>query len=228
MTPLLDVLWGFGLNIVLAYLIPTAIVGSILKIQRKRRAYAAGTEGDAELARDCNRGLVGINALFLLWSWLSFLPQPVATDFILRATAAAFFVWFYWDRPRKVIAAPETILASLTWLAQTFDLILQLVPPYLKLRRALASKIPDELRHYSFSGREISRLSVEQMLLSQTHFTCHSCGLKKENTHLGEILLDENNERLYFCDEMPCRLEARNLYAKKFVSWRKKRGERPS
>lgn len=228
MTEFLDILWGFALNVILAYLIPTGIVGCILKSQKRRRVYR-GPKGGKELTRDCNVLLLGINGLFLAWSLVSYWPQLITKELIFRSLAASFFIYFFHNHPEKAIGVPDTIIASLTWMGQVIDGFLGYNSAYRNFRRnfrrSLINRSSKELRLHSFSGAEIGKLSGRQTLLTKTTFTCHSCGLEKDNIHLGDVLLDENNETIHFCDEAACRLEARNVYAKRYVSWMKRIGD---
>jgi hypothetical protein len=225
MTDLLSVLVDFTLNVVLVSLIPTGAVGCFLKSQKRRRTYPRGPEGDKELTRDCNVGLLGINGLFLLWLFVSSWPQLITNELVFRTAAVLFFSYFFYNRPKAVIGVPDTIIASVTWVGQVVDSYLRYIPAYSNFRRSLMNRSWRELRLHSFSGAEIGKLSGRQMLLTKTTFTCHSCGLEKDNIHLGDVLLDENNEMIHFCDEAACRLEARNVYAKRYVSWIKRIGD---
>jgi len=217
------ILLDFGLNGVLAYLIPTALTGLILKIQKRRRVYAKALDPGKELVRDSNLGLAGLNCLFLLWSILNW---PGLQIVAFRAAVVIFSICFYFNRPLSVIAVPDALVAMAQWIASMGDSVLQLFPRYQHLKaRYLAINSAKDTRHHAFAGTEIDKLAdQQQLLLSETHFICHSCGLEKENTHLGDVLLGENRERLFFCDETPCRMEAINLHTKVFVAWRRKTG----
>ena len=219
----LDVLIGFGLNTVLASLVPTAIAGIVIKIQRSRRAYPRGTEGEKELARDCNVWLVGLNLLFLVWSYIS----GTAVDaFSVRVLAVALFVYVFYDRPKRLIALPESVLAVLKWIGETGDQWLERIPGYQGLKQLLLTpRWAKGASNYWFSGKEIPTMKKgQQLLLAQTQFTCHSCGSTRDYTHLGDAMQDGRGQVLYFCDKKQCRIEARNLYSKELMSWRRKSG----
>jgi len=220
----LDALTGFGLNTVLVALIPTAIAGIVVKIQKGRRAYPKGVEGEKELIRDSNGWLVVLNILFLFWSLGSW---PGSFPFVCRVGFAGFLVYIYYNRPLRLIAAPEIVIASLRWVNEIVDEALQRIPGYSGLK--LRSQSPSgamEADHLRFSGKEIAALKKEQqLLLTQTQFMCHSCGATKDFAHLGDVLRDGRNRLFYFCDRKPCRMEARDLHSKELISWRRKAGD---
>jgi hypothetical protein len=220
----LDALIGYGLNTVLVTLIPTAIAGTVVKIQKGRRAYPKGTEGEKELTRDSNAWLLVLNALFLLWSLGSW-PGPL--EFACRVGFVGFLVYIYYNRPLRLIAVPEVAIASLRWVNEIVDEGLQRIPGYSGLRqRSQSTRGAMEAGHLRFSGKEIPALKKEQqLLLTQTQFICHSCGATREFTDLGDVLRDGRNRLFYFCDRKPCRMEARDLHSKELISWRRKTGD---
>jgi hypothetical protein len=220
LSEILSVLTDYGLNVVIAYLVPTAVAGLILKGQKRRRVYARAAP--KELVRDSNLSLAGLNSLFLLWSILNW---PGLSIIVLRIATVVFSLGFYFNRPLSVIALPDNLIAIAQWAWSMGDRVLQMLPMYRSLKvRFLATSSTTDTRHHAFSGREINKLADKgQLLLSQTHFICHSCGLEKDNSRLGDILRDENGERLPFCDETSCRMEARNLHTKMFIAWKRKR-----
>jgi len=223
LTEILNVIWDFALNVLLAYLVPTALLGIILKVQKRRRVYPTGAEGEKQLMSFCNRGLIGFNALFLVWSWTYHWPSiNVDGGLITRSFAAPIFVLIYRNRPLSVIAVPEGIIAAVTWVSTVVDHLLEASSKYVKFKQNLATRLMGEPRLHYFSGGEISRLSsAVQLPLTQTLFTCYSCGQKKEFNQLGEIL-EVDGEKLYFCYSTPCMVEASNLYAKRLSDWRQK------
>ena len=219
MDEILRIILDFGVNVVLAYLIPSAILGLILKAQKKRRVYPHGPEGEQQLKRDANVGLVGINGIFMLWSFVNW---PGSSTYLLRGAVVVFSLAFYFNHPLSIIAVPDSTTAILRWLSGMVGTLLESIPWYRDLKmRVFAGKMATQTTHHAFSGPEIESV-WQQLLLSQTRFTCHMCGLEKDNGHLGDVLLDENKQALYFCDETSCRIEARNLLAKMSTAWKRK------
>ncbi len=222
MSEFFSVLWDFVLNLAIAYLIPTALTGTLVKVQKRRHVYPRGRIGQNELKRDCNLGLLGFNGLFLLWSLGNW---PGVVIFALRLATVSFFVYFYHNRPLAVIAVPDTVITALEWMAVTMDGGLALIPKYNELKaHILAGRAAREIWHRGFSGGEISTVVGQQLLLSQTQFKCHSCGLEKDNSHLGDILQDENKQLLFFCDDTRCRIESRDMYSKTELRWKRRVG----
>lgn len=222
MAEILNVIWDFALNVLLAYLIPTALLGIILKVQKRRRVYPTGAEGEKQLMSFCNRGLVGFNALFLVWSWTYRWPSIVIDGgLITRSFAAPIFVLLYRNRPLSVIAVPDGIITFVAWAGMVSDRLLEASSIYVKFKRNLATRVMGEPRLHYFSGGEIKRLSSVQLPLTQTLFTCYSCGQEKGLDQLRDIL-GVDGEKLYFCYSASCRLEAGNLYAKRLSDWRQK------
>jgi hypothetical protein len=211
---LLDLLVNFVLNIIVYGLVPTGVTGIFLKVQRKHHVYSRSPEGERELVRNSNVGLVGFQALFLLYS-LEYWPGPAV--FILRAATSIVIVILFYNQPRAVITVPEMIMALLLWVKELLENLLCFIPGYSSITRwILAVRASREVRYHRFSGPEISSLlTAQQLTLTQTSYVCKSCGTEKDYSQLGDIVLTENREILYFCDRIACRVQARDLYAKK-------------
>lgn len=209
-----DLLVNFVLNIVVYGLVPAGITGIFLKVQRKHHVYSRSPEGERQLVRNSNVGLVGFQALFLLYS-LEYWPG--LNVFILRAATSIVIVTLFYNQPRAVITVPDTILALFLWIKELVENLLCFIPGYSSITRwVLAVRAPREVRYHGFSGPEISSLvTTQQLTLTQTSYICKSCGTERDYSHLGDIVLTENKEVLYFCDRIACRIQAQDLYAKK-------------
>lgn len=220
MNDFVGTIFGFVLNILLASLLPAALAGIILKVQRRRRSYARGKEGDEQFVRDSHLLVVFFNSLYIVWVLQEWLADKATSS--LRIATTIFYTYYFYARPLYVTNIPDYILGGLTWIGEVADARLEKSSTYRNWKSSiLASKLSRQERMLGFSGPEIPGLKQEeQLLLTQTRFICQSCGLEKDNSHLGDIFRDEKGQLLYFCDDVPCRVKARDIYSRSLNIWR--------
>lgn len=220
---------SFVLDVLVASLLPAAVGGIILKVQKRRHVYPRGKEGNEELRRDSNRLVVFFNCIYvvtLLQGWISAAIVSIPPiPSLVKVAVVLFYSAYFYNRPSKVIAIPDDVVAITTLIGESADATLEGSSKYRNWKsRILASTVSREERMLGFSGPEMGIIGRgQQLLLTQTQFKCNSCGLEKDNSHLADILQDEKGQLLYFCDDLSCRLKVRDIYSKLISVWRSER-----
>src|SRR5208282_5218087 len=197
--------------------------GIILKVQRRRRSYTRGKAGQEQFVRDSHLLVVTFNFLYVVWVLQEWSADITTTS--LRIIAVIFYTYYFYTRPLYVTNIPDYILDALSYIGEITNIALEKSSTYRNWKSSiLASKLSREDQMQGFSGPEIPDLKQEaQLLLTQTRFKCQSCGLEKDNSHLGDILRDGKGQLLYFCDDNPCRVKVRDIYSKSLNIWRSNR-----
>lgn len=223
---------SFVLDVFIASLLPAAVAGIVLKVQKKRRAYPTGTLGAGELRHDGNMLLVFFNALYAIWLSGNWIPNatipiliPATLSLLLKIVTVVFYTAFFYNRPLKIIAIPDIVIAASTWIGEIIDAALEGSSRYRGWKNSiLAARASKEDRMLGFSGPEMGVIKRgQQLILGRTEFKCSSCGLEKDNSHLADVLQDETGQLLYFCDDPLCRVKVRDIYSKMIAIWRSER-----
>jgi len=219
---------SFVMDVLVASLFPAAMAGIVLKVQKKRRVYPTGAQGADELRRDGNRLIVFFNVVYIVWllsDWISTAIIPISIPLIvslLKICTVLFYTVYFFNHPLKVTAIPDIVIAASTWIGELVDAGLESSSGYRRWKdKVLAARVSKEDRMLAFSGPEIGVIKRgQQLILGQTQFKCHSCGLEKDNSHLADVLQDERGQLLYFCDDPLCRVKVRDIYSKLIAIWR--------
>lgn len=220
MSDFFGTLINFGVNVLLASLIPSAFAGLFLKALKKRRSYSTGIAGKVQFTRDSRILAVVFNGAFLAWLWAgqNWFTMPISEQ--IQSGLVIFYIAFFCLRPSAVTAIPDLLFDALTLVGQIVGSLMEGFGPYDSWKRKVTlARLTKEDHITGFSGPEISSLKYrQQLLVSQIKFTCYSCGLEKDKSNIGEILEDGNGHLLYYCDDAGCRKTARDLYSKLFLS----------